>query len=550
MSTSRQRATRGGALKRRDLFRLAAAAAAAGTLPRWAWSNTLNQVDLFPLGTASGAPTPDGFVLWTRLLRGPVRGTQQADTQGAGAPLIGPLTVHWEVASDEGFRRIVARGEAVALPELGHAVHVELRGLASDRWYFYRFMHGDAVTPTARTRTSPNLEGMASRLRFAFASCQRYEQGYYAGYRDLVNQDLDLMVFLGDYIYEVAVPATATTPLPRRHSLPVARTLADYRDRYALYKTDPLLQAAHRHCPWLVTWDDHEVENDYSGTAGVGPQTPFMARRNAGYQAFYENMPLPASVLTQGVSGLSQSGGLRIYGRHSWGRLADFHMLDGRQYRAPQACRVPGKDPSSTVSPATCPELRAPNRTVLGDEQEQWLRQGLMSDARPNGTRWSVLAQQNIFAQRNTRVLPDESYNNNTWDSYPAARQRLLDTLRDANPRNAVFIGGDIHQNYVCRVPANYMDPNSPTIGSEFCGTSLSSHSSTTLATAQQIMERNPHVLLARPDQRGYSVVEVTPHRWTTTLRGVEQVTNPDSAVSTQAVYVVEDGRPGPERIA
>ena len=299
-------------MHRRDLIRLASAAAAASSLPRWSWSNTLAQRDLFPLGVASGSPTPDGFVLWTRLLDGPVPGTVPFDTPRL--PLPAALTVRWEVAEDEAFRRIVRTGQANALAELGHAVHVEVSGLRPDRWYFYRFIHGDAVTQTARTRTAPAPHAMPGRTRFAFVSCQRWEQGHYAGYRHMLDENLDLVVFLGDYVYEYAMPKKPPSyQLVRTHTLPAAKTLADFRDRYALYKTDAQLQAAHRACPWLVTWDDHEVQNDYAGLEGTGAAGDFLARRGAGYQAFYENMPLRASVLTQGVGGLGTLDGLRIH---------------------------------------------------------------------------------------------------------------------------------------------------------------------------------------------------------------------------------------------
>lgn len=530
-------------MHRRDLFRLAAASAAATSLPRWSWSSTLSQRDLFPLGVASGSPMPDGFVLWTRLLDGPVPGTVPADTPRV--PLPESLTVHWEVAEDEAFRRIVRAGQANALATLGHAVHVEVSGLRPDRWYFYRFMHGDAVTQTARTRTAPALHAMPGRTRFAFVSCQRWEQGHYAGYRHMLDENLDLVLFLGDYIYEYAMPKTPPSyQLVRTHTLAAAKTLGDFRDRYALYRTDPQLQAAHRACPWIVTWDDHEVQNDYAGPEGTG--AAFLQRRGAGYQAFYENMPLRSSVLTQGIDGLGTADGLRIYDRHAWGRLLRFHVLDTRQYRDRQACRVPGGEAPSSVTPQGCPELLNPSRSILGADQERWVEQGLAQDA-ASGARWSVLAQQTIFSQRNYKPLPEESYHASTWDGYPAGRQRLLDAVRGAGPRNTVFLGGDIHQNYVSRVLADFSKPQSPVIGSEFCGTSIASASSTAQTRAQEIADNNPHILLARSDRRGYAVADVTPGRWKTTLRVLDDVALPDSGVSTLARFVVNDCEPGPK---
>lgn len=532
-------------MHRRELFRLAGATSVATSLPRWSWSNALNQRALFPLGVASGSPSPDGFVLWTRLLEGPVPGTVPADAPRV--PLPDALTVRWEVAEDEGFRRIVRAGQAHALAMLGHAVHVEVTGLRPDRWYFYRFMHGDAVTQTARTRTAPAPDAMPGRTRFAFVSCQRWEQGHYAGYRHMLDEDLDLVLFLGDYIYEYAMPRKPPGyPLVRTHSLPAAKTLSDFRDRYALYRTDVQLQAAHRACPWIVTWDDHEVQNDYAGMEGIGAADDFLVRRGAGYQAFYENMPLRASVLTHGLGGLGTRDGVRIYERHAWGRLLRFHMLDTRQYRDRQACRVAGEVSPGPVTPKACPALLDAGRSILGAAQERWVEQGLAQDV-ATGARWSVIAQQTIFSRRNYKPLPEESYHPSTWDGYPAGRQRLLDAVQGAGPRNTVFLGGDIHQNYVCRVLADFSKAQSPVIGSEFCGTSIASASSVAQGRAQEIADNNPHILLARSDKRGYAMADVTPGRWTTTLRTVDDVSQADSGVSTLARFVVNDGVPGPQ---
>jgi alkaline phosphatase D len=533
-------------MHRRALFRLAAAVAATTSLPRWSWSGTLTQRDLFPLGVASGSPTGDGFVLWTRLLDGPVPGTVAVDTPRRSLPDV--LTVRWEVAEDEGFRRLVRAGESHALAALGHSVHVEVTGLAPDRWYFYRFMHGDAVTPAARTRTAPAADAMPARMRFAFASCQRWEHGHYAAYRHMLDEELDLVLFLGDYIYEYATPRTPPSqPFVRTQTLPVATSLDDFRDRYALHRSDVDLQAAHRACPWILTWDDHEVENDYAGAGGIGDPVVFLARRNAGYQAFYENMPLRASALTHGPAGLGKHDGVRVHAQHAWGRLLRFHVLDTRQYRDLQACRAPGGKSSGAVTPVQCPALLDPARSMLGTEQEDWLAQGLAQDAREEA-RWSVIGQQTMFSPRNYAVPPAERVATDAWDGYPASRQRLLDAISAATPRNTVFVGGDIHQNVVSRVQADVADARSAVIGSEFCGTSITSASNVPQSRAQQVVDDNPHLLYARSDKRGYAVADVTPGRWTTTLRTVDDVARQDSGISTLARFVVEDRLPGPQR--
>ncbi|AVS68971.1 alkaline phosphatase [Paracidovorax avenae] len=511
-------------------MRLAAALAVPGALPRRAWSSPGWGNDPFALGVASGDPAPDGFVLWTRLM----------PPEPGGAA--GPATVRWELAHDDRFRRIVRQGTATALPELAHSVHVELRGLEPGRWYFYRFLHGDAASPTGRTRTAPSLADPQPHLRLAFASCQRWEHGCYAAWNDVCRHAPDLVLFLGDYIYEYASPADPSG-LARVHALRHARTLADFRDRYALHRSDPALQAAHAAAPWAVTWDDHEVENDYAGLSGREPEAAFADLRAAAYQAFYEHMPLRAAALQAGGS----FGGLQLYRRLAWGRLAHLHLLDARQFRSRQACRPPGAGDAGAVRPAHCPELGDPARSFLGVGQERWLDAGLAEDAAPAGDgstpRWSVIAQQTLFSPRRT---PSGRQGTDSWDGYPSARERLLASLAGRAPRNTVFLGGDIHQNYVCEVrgPA----PDGPILASEFCGTSISSRAGTTQERVDAIVRLNPHVLLARSDLRGWGLADVTPQRWTTVLRTVDDPLQPDSACATLARFVVEDRRPGPVR--
>lgn len=534
-------------MSRRDFFRLASCAAIATSLPRWAWSQTIKQRNLFALGAASGSPSSDGFVLWTRLVDGPVPGTVAFETERHKLP--DHVTVRWEVAQDEHFHQIVRSGTAPALAALGHTVHVEVTGLAPARWYFYRFMHGDAVTHTARTRTAPAADSMPEKMRFAFVSCQRWEQGHYAGYAHMLNEDLDAILFLGDYIYEYAMPnKPGKAPLVRTHTLPLAKNLEDFRDRYALYRSDAHLQAAHRACPWIISWDDHEVQNDYAGLQGVGTPEQALALRNAGYQAFYENMPLRASTLLHGTSGLGTSDGVQIYDRYSWGRLLRFHMLDTRQYSDGQACRPSGGKPLKAVTPQSCPPMLDDSRSMLGHTQERWLAEGLQQDAQEQ-TRWTVLGQQTIFSRRNYTAAPEESFHSGTWDAYPQARQRLIDTMHRSGTRNNVILGGDIHQNYVSRVLKDFTQPDSACIASEFCGTSITSYSGTSQKRAQEIADLNPHILMARADQRGYAVAEVTPQRWTTHLRALDDVSKENSGLSTQASFIIEDQTAGPVRV-
>lgn len=497
----------------------------------------------FAMGVASGSPSHDSVVLWTRLMPAPGEALNPA-----------VRTVSWELADDEGFQHIVQRGTQSTDASLGLAVHAEVRGLAPERWYHYRFMVGDAVSPVGRTRTFPAPDTLAARLRFAFASCQRWEHGYYAAWRHLAGQAPDLVVFLGDYIYEYASPRSgvapgAATPIHRVHTLPRARTLADYRDRYALHRSDPDLQAAHAACPWLVTWDDHEVENDYAAAQGQEGATPeFIRQRSAAYQAFYENMPLHASVLLHGLRGLASPEAIRLYGSSHFGRLASFHLLDDRQYRALQACRQPGSSGAGAVRPSRCAELQDPARTLLGAPQEAWLADALGTDARTRQQHWSIIGQQTLFSTR--RYGGDDGpVPTDPWDGYPAARQRLTQAIIEQAPRNTVLIGGDIHQNYVCRVQADAGRADSPTVASEFCGTSITSHSGASPERARVIVQTNPHVLLAEPAKRGYAWVDLTPQRWQTSLLTVDDPGRADSGLSVLARFEVEDGRPGPQRL-
>lgn len=525
---------------RRRLLQLAGAAATTLWLPRSAWSQPRLDADPFTLGVASGSPTHDSVVLWTRLA--------PADLWDANVGQ-GAVTVRWEVAHDEGFTRIVQSGQAQAQPELAHSVHVEVAGLTPDRWYFYRFMVGDARSPVGRTRTFPAPDAIVARLRLAYASCQRWEHGYFSAYRHMREENLDAVLFVGDYIYEYPGAAHAVRVPPGGWVL----TLDDYRRRYALYKGEADLQAMHAACPWLVTWDDHEVQNDYAGaqagySSRLDPSTPadFTARRAAAYQAYYEHMPIRASVLTRGMTGLvhrDPGAEMRIYNRMQYGRLASLYLLDARQYKDPQVCTRDGMLGSSTVDPASCPSWNDAGRSLLGMAQERWLDQEF---ARAGQT-WNVLGQQTLFGQRDFKPGPGQTLWNDGWDGYPAARTRLTDSLRRHAVANAVLLGGDVHENWVGHVKADYADASSPAVGVEFCGTSITSRSSGNARTAERLAE-NPHFVFADAQRKGYGVVEFTPRQLTTTLRVLDDVTRRDTRIETLASFTVLAGRPVVEK--
>lgn len=512
-------------MERRRFLRLLGAAASMGGLSGCVTAAPRFAEDPFALGIASGSPRADGMVLWTRLM--------QSQT-----PMIAPVPVRWEIAEDEGFRRVAARGETAALPEFGHSIHVEVAGLAADRWYFYRFEAGGARSPIGRTRTLPAPDQLPSRARFALASCQRWQHGYYGAYRHMLADDPDAVLFVGDYIYEYAdQPQNDVRPLGLGSQ---PRDLAGYRSQYARYKSDPDLQAMHGHCPWFFTWDDHEVYNDYARDQGEDLDPNFLKRKFAAYRAYYEHMPIRAASLTRGLAGLDAQAELRIYDRVAWGRLGQIHLLDDRQYRDAQACPRPGRGGSTTADPQRCAGLRDPARTLLGPQQSEWLRDGI---ARANGAdepAWNFLVQQTLFAPRDLRVGPGELYWTDGWDGYPAARQRLIDLIAAARPNNPVFLGGDVHEFYVAEIKREARHGDSPTIATEFCGTSITSRPA---PLVNGLLAENPHIKLYDPSRRGYTLLDVTPARLEAALRVIDDPRQRNTGAATLARYAVVAGR-------
>jgi len=474
----------------------------------------------FGLGVASGYPTASGVVLWTRLV---------------GASSLAPSEVAWEIASDESMKTIVRSGNTVTNSEWAHSVHIDAQGLEPDRWYWYRFTAGDAQSPIGRTRTAPDPASTPSRLRFGFASCQHYEQGFFHAYRHMVADDPELMVFLGDYIYE----SHWGRDLVRSHDSLEPYTLNDYRARYALYKSDPDLQAAHAACPWIVTWDDHEVDNDYADDLPEDgmDKVRFLQRRAAAYRAYYEHMPLPARMRPEGPD-------MRIYTTLDWGRLARFYTLDDRQYRSWHACPRTGRiGGSNTVDIEQCAQLFSSGRSMLGRAQERWL-DGTFGASR---AAWNVIAQQTPMAQFDQKPGPGRRAWTDGWDGYPAARQRLFDSIVSRKLSNPVVLGGDVHSFNVNQLKADFDNPESPIVASEFVGTSITSQ-----AWAQerlnQYLPDNPHMLLVDSRYRGYVRVDVTPARWTADLRAMDNVQKRDAGCSTLATFVVENGKAGPQK--
>ncbi len=477
----------------------------------------------FSLGVASGDPLPDSVVLWTRLAPDPLN--------GGGMPQVN-VPVRWQVALDENMRQVVLRGVALATPELAHSVHVNVRGLEPNRWYWYQFKVGNEDSPIGRTRTAPAIGTRLNQLNFAFVTCQKWEDGFYSAYRHLAEEDLDLVFHLGDYIYEYGIPATGgvrdvTLPEEFRKE---TNTLEQYRLRYALYKTDPDLQKAHALFPFTVTWDDHEVENDYTDDISENndPVEQFLKRRAAAYQAYYEHQPLREFSRPQGSDML-------IYRRLTFGNLAEFSVLDSRQYRSDQPCGD-GETPR-------CPAALDPFKTMLGTQQERWLLDGLDRSQ----ARWNILAQQVLMAELDHKIGPGEIFWNDSWDGYPLARNRVLNHIASRRISNPVVITGDWHSTFVNDLKLDFKASNSPTVATEFVTPSITSNGDANVYGpyyGPKIPE-NPHIKFFDGDRRGYFRVNLNYERWQTDLRIVTTVSRPDAPVYTFASFVVENGHPG-----
>jgi alkaline phosphatase D len=498
------------AISRRSLLKTAsfmagAALAPAALAPR-AFGQASHGDDPFTLGVASGEPLADGVVLWTRLAPRPL----EAD---GGMPARS-VPVGWEVAEDPGFRRIAAKGRVLAGPAAGHAVHVEVSGLRPGREYWYRFTLAQGSSPVGRTCTAPAPGSDVDLLRVGFGSCQKYESGFYGAYADLVAYRPDV--------------ADAV----RLHQNPEPMDVAGYRVRYATYKSDLQLQAAHAVAPWMVIWDDHEVSNDYGGDRAEIAMDPavFLRRRAAAYQAYYEHMPLRRRAQPVGPDML-------LYRKLDWGRLAQFQFLDDRQYRSPRACG-PAPAEAGKLIP-DCDERRSAERSMLGDAQERWLLDTLGDST----ARWNLLTQQTLFAPMEARdpARPGESaWSSDGWDGSPATRDRIATRWRDARVSNPMVLGGDIHTFAAADVRSK---PGGDVVAPAFVGGSITSFGGSA-AKSQAIRAINPDIAFHNGEVRGYGRVDIRRDRSVVTFRGLADARRQDSSSSDLAVYAIESGRP------
>ncbi len=475
----------------------------------------------FTLGIASGMPRADSVVLWTRLAPLP----HEID---GGLPGV-QVTVRWELAEDERFSRGLRTGQVLTRPEHAHSVHVEVGGLPSGAQFFYRFMTRDAVSPVGRTRTAPAQDADVTRLRLALASCQHYEQGAFVAHRDIAAQDLDFVLFVGDYIYESTNPRYRL----RAHEGPVPTTLDGYRARHATYKLDPDLRAAHAAHPWVLTWDDHEVENDYADVhspKNLAPQL-FLQRRAAAYKAYFEHLPVSPSMAPSGPA-------MRIHDRFGWGRLAELWTLDNRQYRSVQACA--GGDSVGGRVVAPCADLDGEARSVFGMAQERWLAQGLAASTR----RWKLLGQGTQLSASGIDSPLGPRIHTDGWDGYPKARERLLRAIADPGVSNVLSLGGDVHRHVAAQLRLRPNDAASPIVASEFVCSSV-----TTRGVSEAVMglvrAANPDMVHARSDERGYALIEITLHGAVCDFRGTPFPAHSDARLHTQARFAVEHGRAG-----
>jgi alkaline phosphatase D len=503
----------------------AAALALTGSLPEIetaaaGWTGRPDRRDPFTLGVASGDPLPDAVVIWTRLAPDPLAPFGGMDRR--------PVDVEWQVAEDEQFRRVVRHGSVKAGPEASHSVHVDVRGLRPWRHYWYRFRVNGNLSPVGRTKTAPTADTQLSELSLAFASCQAIWEGWYTAYADMAKLDHDVVFFLGDYIYEFGIDRGIRPDSKEIINTQQTVTLDEYRLRYTQYKLDPDLQHAHAVAPWIVTLDDHEVVDNWADEAHPSaPPAQFLVRRANAFRAYWENMPLRFAQLPKGPD-------MQLYRRIRYGRLAEFNVLDTRQYRSDQAYGDGTKAPG--------PETADPTRTITGDAQEKWLLDGWSASQ----ARWNVLANQTAIARLDTKDGPEVLVPMDTWDGYEASRNRILGGAAQRKVRNLVAIAGDLHRSVASDLKLDFTDPASATVGAEFVGTSITSgiDGMDLDPGGQTLLNENPHIKFGN-FQRGYVSCTITPQRWISDYRVVDKVSVQNGTVSTRAKLLVEDGRPG-----
>jgi len=480
----------------------------------------------FQLGVASGEAAADGFVIWTRLAPEPLE-------IGHGMPSAA-VEVEWQVAEDAGMQTVVQRGTALARPELGHAVHVEVAGLTPARPYWYRFAAGRERSVTGRAMTAPAPGQPVDRVRFAVAGCQHYETGYYTAHRAIARAAPDFVFCYGDYIYEgrgerlYTGGSGAPVENVREHFGGEIYSIDDYRRRYAQYKMDADLQAAHAAAPWYVTFDDHEIDNNWVETIDQDgtPRGLFALREQMALQAYYEHMPLRPSALPVGRS-------MQLFRQAVYGDLLDLNLLDTRQYRSDQPCGDQW---------AACTELGRAEAEVLGRQQEAWLRERLQRSQ----SRWQVLAQQVMMMDLDRQPGEGELANPDSWAGYRVPRQRVLEAIRDLKPGSAIVLTGDEHKHYAGELHLDGKNPGRTPIATEFVATSISSSGDgiDEDPNAAAVQRENPQLKFHNA-QRGYLLCDVSHERWLADLVVLDKVSERGGTARSRKKFAVEPGRPG-----
>jgi len=466
----------------------------------------------FALGVASGDPAPTSVVLWTKLI------TDALSGKGVGAD----RAVLWEMATDEDFKNIVARDLEPAPEEFANSVHVDVTNLEPATSYWYRFKIGSHTSVVGRTRTAPAEDAAVESLKIAFASCQLRTAGYWTAYPHMVSDEPDVVFFLGDYIYEyVGGQGDLAVPLDNE-----PQTLDDYRVVYGAYKRDQRIQDAHACAPWVLTWDDHEVENNHAGAIPEKDEdrAGFSSRRRAAYQAYWEHQPIRTDPP-------AEDGSLQMYRSLRWGTLAEFFVLDGRQYRTDQPC-----GDQVITSRSNCEGLEDENATMLGNEQEKWLIEGL----KDSGAQWKVLAQQTVMK---ALVLGDLLLNPDQWDGYPAARQRLLSTIDENQISDVVVLTGDIHAAGAASLRIPDAGTSGKVVASEFVTTSISSPGFGAIVGDLDLTPLG--LAYANFKDRGYGRATITKDSWVTQFVTVDTVKEPQSDAQVDATVTVKAGTPG-----
>lgn len=476
----------------------------------------------FTLGVASGDPWPDSVVLWTRLAPSPLA--------EHGGMEMAAVHVQWEIAEDPLFKKTVRRGETLALPELGHSVHVEVEGLRPGHDYFYRFYiaNGDE-SPTGRTKTAPAHDSQPDCLRVALSGCQNFEAGFFTAYKHLSREHVDMIYMYGDYIYEGAGGRGSSSesggprPFVREHIGGELYSLDDYRRRYAQYHLDPNLQAAHASAPFICAFDDHEVDNDWADLneeRGMHPQI-FAVRRAVALQAWYENLPLRRAQMPL-------NGRVQMYRRLDFGNLVRLHLSDNRSYRTQQLCDARNKTPCRATDDETA--------SVFGAQQEQWLGEGLV-----NQMRWNMMAQQAMVMPYDLRKegASQPWSSSDDWMGYPAARRRYKQMITDRKLTNVVITCGNSHRHIAAHIPSNDEDVLSKPVAVEFMSASISSSGDSDMNwRPEHTLRLNPHMALHEL-RRGYTIHDIRRDRWNAEMKAMDYVERPGGNIRTLANFLV-----------